>query len=403
MLFSKATTDAQQTDCTATLQNMYAGVEPTACFVIGSAPNVPVELIDAVIESPLMKLACNLSGRDKTGKWFIKPNVWTAYDPSARFPRSIYTDPSIMKFVNRHRILDLVSDGDEKMCEMPNTFFYTNELREYSNFFDATRPALNNSLDSFIQLLDIGFRLGFRTFICVGVDLAIRPSEQQIAYAQSVGVNYDRDTYETVNIKQHNNKPVESRSDLLKDFMRAVSRAAFDGNDDRAIEKLLSLEREHQYSFDEHKSFHAAMSSDVHYFDRSQYLRLARKNMSLNGIKLYCTSTTSRLYPYFEMLDAEHIRVQFDGDPAFEDLTGLYSGRYLKTRLPFHRDVKPYDFPKYLEHKNKPCCGGCADKLKLHGKQPIQPAPEPVERDGMVLQQLNDLKNADVQIVEEMN
>jgi hypothetical protein len=397
MLFTRATTDSQQIDCSSALKDVYAGTEPTACVVVGSAPGMSESLVYAINHTSLMRLACNLSGRDKSGKWYIKPHIWTAFDPTGRFCRSIFTDPSIMKFINRFRTHDLVPGGDEKLCDMPNTFFYENENRSFTNFFDRANDGINHSLDSFVQLLDIGFMLGFREFICAGTEMAIRPSAAQIEFAESVGVKYDRETCETVTEVTVDGKTVESRSDLLRDFVGAVSRIEFGNDLDKAVEALSTLDRENQYSFDETKSLKAAMSSDAHYWERVQYLRLSRKTMALNGMKLYCTSNTSRLYPWFPLLTPVEIHDRYV-EAVQDDIAGVYSGKSQAVKLPFHRDVKPFNWGSGPQ--KKPCCGGCADAQKAP-PEPVQPAA-PIVDGGLVLQKLHGMKQAPVQLNEAM-
>lgn len=383
MLFSRISTDGQEVDCTESLVDLYGGSE---CFVVGSAPGI-ADYDGLIQNSGIPVLACNLSGRDESGQWRIKPNIWTTYDPTYRFPKSIFNDGTIQKFVNHKRSKDLVTGTDEKLCDAPNTFFYQNGLRSYKDFF-GPHPTINNSKDSFIQLLDIGYRLGFRKFHCVGVSLRVSPSKAQIELARSFGVVYE-DGMIHVSRKAGSETQTE-KSDLLKDFVNEVAKRGFNGDTKQAIQALESIEREGQYSFDETKSLSAAMSSDYHYFQTVQYLRLARKNMRLCGVELTTATTNSRLYPFFPQRTVESITVGPDhlnhlgiDSDGCENLSGLYSGRDTRLELPPHKDILPYDFVSYKAPKKAGCgCGG-----KASATEPPKPEQQPaeVERDGISL------------------
>ncbi len=70
----------------------------------------------------------------------------------------------------RSRRMDLVPEGTEKCVQAPNVHFFDREYRGYSNFLDPTSPPLVDCQDSFIQAIDIAFRLGFRTMFLGGVN-----------------------------------------------------------------------------------------------------------------------------------------------------------------------------------------------------------------------------------------
>lgn len=367
MLFSRISTDESRVDCTKQLSGLYSG---SACWVVGSASLLFKEQISDVQSSGLPVLACNLSGRNAKGGWAIKPDIWTTYDPTARFPLSIYRDPTILKFCNAARARDIVPSTDDKLCDMPNLYFIENGLRSYDDFFGLHHTNINNSKDSFIQLLDIGYRLGFRTFYCVGVELAIRPSKAQLDLAESVGVKY-----EDFHTMHETPKHGYLRQSTLGAFVDEVARMGFSGEQRDAITALESVERESQYAFNEVKPLSSAIAADRHYYNTVQYLRLARKNMKLCGINLYATSRTSRLCPFFPYISTEDVS-DMNQQPD-DNLTGLYTGRNQHIDLPDHRDIKPYDFENYR-------AGGCG----CGGSKKPHEHPKPVEKQaGLELQE----------------
>ena len=85
------------------LENLFAGPALSSCWMIGGGPSLNALPSDAIRESPVPKMCINLSGTK-----LMRPTFWTSYDPSARFHRSVYLDPGVMKFVHRRRAMDLV-------------------------------------------------------------------------------------------------------------------------------------------------------------------------------------------------------------------------------------------------------------------------------------------------------
>lgn len=353
-LFYRCSTDGRVFDCSF-LENSCGGSTRSSVWLIGGGPSLLTAPIDAIKESHAPKFGVNLSGRGKDGVGpLIRPDLWTCFDPTARFHRSIYLDPSIQKFMLGGRRMDLVPGGSEKLCDCPNTYFINHEVRaNYTDAFGQHYRKIVHMLDSFVQALDIAFRLGFRKFYCVGCDMRVSPSEEQIQFAESLGVVYDRERMCVV--IQKNGQ--EIRSDLLTDFRDQVKeKGKFKDRSTAALE-LEKLGREGQYSFDEKKRFLAACSSDKHYWDRVQYLRQAKKNMSLNGMDLISCTPGSRLNAFFEYVDplVAARRIAYEtGSPAKE----LTVGRYTTEKdpaldLPYHSDIKPYGWKEQPVEKIK--------------------------------------------------
>lgn len=371
MLFHRCSTDGTRIDASH-LINSYAGIEPSPVWILGSSDTLNQEEIDLINASDIPVFGMNYSGRGKEdGRWKIKPDLWTAFDSTSRFHKSIFLDPSIMKFVREMRHLDLIPETDHKLCDATNTYFFPNENRDYSNFFSEEHQTINHSLDSFIQALDIAYRLGFRTFYCVNTELRIRPSEAQIELAKSHGVEYENGMVHRIEPKERivagklQNYVEDYWSDLLIDFVRECLKNQVATSEEKLYETMESLDRESQYSFDEQKSFRAAVQSDSHYWERVQYLRLARKNMSLKGISLYTCSDTSRLYPWFSHVSVKSACEKHSLNAHLDALSGLYSGRELKLdSLPFHKDIKPYKSNTEVIKPEKEPCHGCKKKTK---------------------------------------
>lgn len=368
-MFFRASTDGQRFDASC-LKNSCAGLDrPAACWIIGSADNLTSVECEAIQKSNLPKFACNLSGRDEHGEWAIKPTHWTTFDPTNRFPQSIHLDPNIMKFYRESKTLDLIPNSGYKLCDAPNAYFFESELRSYEDYFGQHHTKINHSLDSFIQIMDIAFMLGFREMYLAGCEMKTRPSQAQIDVARSCGVVYDEIKGTTAITKNESGpdgtKANVIQSDLLSDFVREYARLGHNGSMDSAVALLESLDREKQYKFNETKSLYAAMSSDQHYFDRVQYLRLSRKNIQLNGLHIVTTSKTSRLAGWFPHASVFSCATEYETQER-DDLKGLYSGRQLSIDLPFHRDISPYDWGARNRATKAPCggCGGKKDKAE---------------------------------------
>ncbi len=329
------------------LANMFAAPFPTPIWIVGGGPSLQQLDVDAIRNSPAPKFCINLSGRSKDGRPpLIRPDFWTAYDSTARFHRSIYMDPRIMKFVCRSRRMDLVPEGTEKVCQAPNVHFFDREYRGYANFLDPNSDALVDCQDSFIQAIDIAFRLGFRTMFLVGCELIIRPSEQQVYAAEQAGVEYD--WWKGVT------KLEKSRGALLRDFDNAciakgMQRDALPGEDDHAGGRkriLLDLERPEHYSFSEQRKWTTTLACDEHYYKTTQWLRMARTNLALNGVNLISCTPLSRLNDYFPLLTVEEAVEsihRYVGNPEAETTEGSYEspGSVGENFMPM-KDYRPH-------------------------------------------------------------
>jgi len=295
------------------LRGHYAGTYPSSAWVVGGGPSLADADIDLINASPAPKMCVNYGGRGADGEGLlIRPDFWTTYDPTSRFSRHVFLNPSIKKFCNGVRRRDLVPGGSEKVCDCPNMVLYNNENRGYADFIKPGGKVLN-CLDSFIQAIDILYHLGFRTIYCVGTDLAVWPSESQIELARSAGVEYDAERMcVTLVDPKSDNKPYQS--DLLADFVTACEQSGLQdkyrgeaalSDRGKCLDLLAGVDREKQYSFEETKSLPNAIRTDHHYFNNVQYLRQARKNLSMHGVSIISCSPKSRLNAYFENIGVD--------------------------------------------------------------------------------------------------
>lgn len=309
------------TSTPAPLHNAFAGPTPTACWLIGGGPSLASLPTDAIARSPLPKMSINLAGTR-----LLRPTFWTSYDPSARFHRSVYLDPSILKFVHRRRSMDLIPETTFKVCEAPATFFFDRDpQRGFADFLSSSHTTIVDWADSFVQAIDLLYHLGFRTLYLAGCELRIHPSPAQLASARLKGV-------------EHN------PHGRLDEWLNACRKAGLTDSD------LDLLDPAPQYHFDESKPIAAAASTDLHYFRIAQYLRLSRRALTLAGLQLISVTPDSRLNDYFPFAPVESVLAQITetiGNPATEPTRGLY--RQTTPRPAPHlgpmRDYRPHNWP----------------------------------------------------------
>lgn len=295
--FFQLTTDQQTLP--STWENACSGPLPSTCWLIGSGPSLEVLPCAEIARSPTPKMAVNLSG----AKW-IRPNFWTAYDPSIRFHRSLYLDAGVTKFLPRCRAMDLVPEKTFKVCECPQTYFFDRDSqRGYHDFLDAKSLGIVDWADSLVQAIDILYHLGFRRILLAGCELCVRPSHDWVSRAMELGVSY------------FDGEP-------LTDFQR---RCREQNMSDAEMEFLGTGPL---YHFDEVKPFESALRTDGHYFRVVQSLRLSRQSLIRAGVELISVTPRSRLNHFFEYRSVEEaldqLRIEV-GDPQREPTRGLYT------------------------------------------------------------------------------
>lgn len=315
-MFFRLNTDGQETPYD--LNGLYASPSLGACWIIGggvSLREIPVDLIE---KSPVPKFGVNLAGSG-----LIRPNFWTSYDPTARFHRSVYLDPSIIKFLHPSRATDLIPESTYKVCEAPATlFFRRSRNNSFQHFIENDAETIPDWQDSFLQIIHLAYKLGFRTLYLAGCELFIKPSPQQKQLALSKKVTY---------------QPRE----LLSDFFSRCEQAGL------SQAELESHNNGNQYHFDESKSLKATILTDFHYFRVSQYLRLARLSLAQSGLNLISVTPESRLNDYFPCQTVEQVFEKMTtriGHPEFESTRGLYTQQLDRSvsGLGPMRDFKPH-------------------------------------------------------------
>ncbi len=355
MLFYRLHTDGTQEDC-SWLADSYAGSLSSHAWLIGGGPSLGNLDCATVNKSPACKMAVNFCGRGPDGSGLlIKPTHWTTFDPSARFHRSIFMDASIMKFLLGGRKMDLLPGTWVKMCDAPNTYFIDHEYRGYRDFLSRSSDKILHQRDSFIQAMDIMFRLGFRTLYLVGTELIIRPSPEQIRVAIEHGVRYEGGC---TGIPHSKDKDQTVWSDMLSDFLEQCVLKRVGRTRQETIAKLIEVDRETQYSFTETKTFQAAVNTDGHYWSTVQYLRNAMKCIRLHGLNLVSCTPGSRLnyfLPYVSIQDAAGDIAEQVGDPVAETIEGRFSGQHEAPGegLPAMKDIPPYGWKALQDAKQQ--------------------------------------------------
>jgi len=296
-LFFRLDTDGHQSP--VQLEHLFAGPQRSACWLIGGGPSLDALPCNAIANSPLPKMCVNLAGTRK-----LRPTFWTSYDPTARFHRSIYLDPSVLKFVHRRRAMDLVPETTFKVCDCPGVVFFDRDShRQYANLLSPTATGIVDWSDTMVQAIDILYRLGFRTVYFAGCELRVQPAAEHVQRAKENGVEP---------------RPHE----LLADFLRRCAERGVTADE---LERLAPLP---QYHFDEHKPFAAAVQTDQHYFRIAQSLRLSRSCLVRHGMELISVTPGSRLNDYFPFRAVKDVlRDVRDavGDPDHESATGCYT------------------------------------------------------------------------------
>ena len=324
-MFYRVHTDGTRSE--VGLESVFGGPIGTTCWIIGGGPSLAGVPCDAISASPSVKFAVNLAGTS-----LLRPNFWTSYDPSARFHRSVYLDGSIMKFLHERRAMDLVPETTFKVCECPGTVFFERDAdRGFADFLVGSQRGVIDWNDSLLQAIDIAYRLGFRTLYLAGCDLHVKPSPDQIAHASQVGVEYER-------------------LETLDSFFRRCEEAGC------PREEFSRMNAPLQYHFDERKALAAAVQTDLHYFRVVQYLRLARRSLSLTGLEIVSVTPGSRLNDHFPFRGVETAAAEIleaVGDPDSETTRGRYS--LTKARAPSGigpmRDVPPHHWKRRGERR----------------------------------------------------
>jgi len=350
MTFFRAHTD--DTRESAALNNHYGSIDGSECWLIGGGPSLTEAPLDDIQNSPVPIMCMNFAGRGLDGSPpLLTPDLWTAFDPCVRFHKSMLLNSKPAKFLKWSYHKDLVFDSTQKMCDCPNTWFFDTQHRGYKDFIDPASGKINHSRDTMIQAIDILYHLGFRTIYLVGCELIVKPSDSQIKLARDLGVVYEKGKTEVAPKKDG---ALSTWSDRLDVFLKSCDERGVGVDRQKTVEKLISVDRERQYSFSETKSFQAAANTDAHYFATVQRLRLARRCISLCGLKIVSCTLGSRLNEYFRFLSPDTVcKMLLDkyGDPATEHTTGRYKDDFEKPGelYPLMQDIEPEGWGELLK------------------------------------------------------
>jgi len=352
------------------LRNHYAGAVRSSCWIVGGGPSLRGMPCDRIQLSPVPKFAVNLCGFG-----LIRPDIWTAYDPTTRFHRSTYLDGSILKLLPSRRATDLVPGTMHKVGDCPSTLFFERDgQRGFHNVLgnDPAReedPAVVDWQDSLVQAIDLAWRLGFRRLLLVGADMHVRPPEEHIRRAALSGVVY---------------QPEE----LLRGFYDRCREANLDPASLEAEEAIAP------YHFDETKSLAAAQQTDFHYYRVVQYLRLSLRAMSLAGLELISATPASRLNAFFAYQPVDDLLEEIAdeiGRPARETTRGQYSRR---SENGGHPGVPMKDF--------RPHNWGPAPRANITRHAPVSdPSTARQRREARLAAAIEDLPEIEVPLQEE--
>lgn len=294
----------------ADLSNTLRGTR--SAFLITNGPKA----LDAIDEKQLYLPGIFKMGVNN-GPARIRPNAWTCVDPADRFLKSVWFDPTIMKFIPRGFCTKTIWDTyywfplDRGMKDCPNLYQYQrNGNFDPETFFTA--KSLNWGLDK------------SREYICPETGTVVK------------GV----------------------RSCMLVAFRLLIELGAktifLVGCDFR-------MDPEKPYAFDEEKSVGGCKSNNRSYQGLNIFFNSLRPELEKRGVKVYNTFKESGLhsFPYIEFDRAVELALTDVGDPTKEHTRGMYSVR--KTQKEMTEKVKesrktsghyypknPIDLSKYL-------------------------------------------------------
>ena len=348
--FFRMTTDGKETrvDIDSECLSPYR----SACWLIGSGPSLTRQVADIVNASQLPKFCMNLAGSAKDGEPpLVIPDYWTAYDPTVRFNAEIYLNPRIRKFVVRGRRMDLIPGHPVKVCECPNVYFFEREYRGFTDFLNPNSDKILDCQDTMMQAIDIAYRMGYRRIYCVGTEMAVFPTDEQIEVAKQHGVTYDTVAMCTI-LKDGKRMP------LLRDFHSACKEAGAirddvegGGHSDGTRSLILDVKKPDLYAFSESKPWQTVLSCDEHYYRVSQWLRMAKPCIENAGLEIISATGRSRLDWYFQNLTPGECLFQTDHIRLEKSRT---SGKYDDSQEPCPDQMPMRDFlPHGQEEEDK--------------------------------------------------
>ena len=372
-LFHRLGSGHDHIDCTDALRHLFRG---SSCWIMGAGPSLRSIDVECIRNSCAPVFGVNNAGRGYDGEgWLLKPNLWTTFDPTARFSESLFRDPTILKFVRAGRESDMLANRYEKVYSCPGVFSFDEAPKSREDYISPVTDTVTNASDSFVQAIDIAVKLGFRTLYLIGAEMRIAPSGEQRRLLESL-------------LKQPllYGRYVEDSGRLTDrlDRMIAVASRVSKVPDSDVRKQLAGMEREQQYCFGEEKPFESVIRTDIHYWNRAQCIRQAIPAARMHGISLVCCTPNSRLDVCCDTVsevEASDRILKECGDPASECL----KGRYTKGTpiLKVYTEDVPLS-AQSAKSKDKPqteAAGGCVGCQKRKGLKTAVPdmLVEPIE------------------------
>ena len=320
-------------DC---LLGSYAGVNRTACVILGSGPSATVlnsEVHDRLYDTDFTVFGINWGGKGEV--WNIYPNLWTSYDPCTRFSAKLFLDPAVVKFVRKDRENEYIQGERIQAHECPNVYFMEIGCKEYGNFFGEGQ--IVNSKDSMLQAIDVAIRLGFKDIYLSGADMHVKLSPQQEEFVKKYWPQYldcdpENSLYETL-------KALSETAEFKADFPDIVNGLT------TAVQEMTKMETAPVYSFGNAGcDFGRSIMVDHHCRLVTTWLRRSRRCLDRLGVSVKLLqpqegpfqSRLSQVFPVVTVADIPQRELNQKID-------------YSKCHIEPARDEPPYSIPKTVE------------------------------------------------------
>lgn len=190
-------------------------------FLVSGGPSFASVDVEPLTEPGIITLGLNNSAKS------FRPKLWTCVDDPSHFIRSIFFDPTIMKFVPYDLRDKFIFDSDKweftslKVRDCPNAVYY-----KRNNKFNAETYLTEDTINwgahkdhggcrsVFLASMKILYVLGFTEVYLLGVDFKMTP-EQTYHFDQSRSngsVKGNNNSYAKMNERFHALKPIFDRA-----------------------------------------------------------------------------------------------------------------------------------------------------------------------------------------------
>jgi hypothetical protein len=289
-------------------------------FLILSGPSTR-ELDTSQLERPgLLKMCVNNSSR------IVRPNLWTCVDPPDRFLYSVWSDPTIMKFVpdsfREKSLWDTYEDKpvmDRKVGDCPSIYYYPRNTNfvpgawltegsinwgqnKKANFYD---PELGKKVSGTTSCMLVAIRimamLGVRTIFLVGADFKM-DSKQPYAFDQGKnkgGVHSNNNAYQALN----------SFFNVLKPHFEQIGLKVYNTNPDSGLKSFPHMDYQKAIDFalsdvgDPSQEITSGMYDNIK--DKRKRAKAAGKQTEISTIQGVWDPETYELIPQEELTEAE--------------------------------------------------------------------------------------------------